>query len=145
MRSEVTADPLSEMRLQRLGIVNTEFLCARLHLRGCIPFVLDRLVAADVHVPRGKQLHDFAEHVLDKTEGLRFEIEQMRMHAPVARHGERQATRAERRVCGYRGLCVSRQFDFGNNLHMTSRRMRNDFAHLGLSIETAVASAPGAY
>ena len=49
-------------------------LHARLDARRGLPLVLDRLVAADVDVRAGKQLHDFAQHVLEKAEASIVDI-----------------------------------------------------------------------
>ena len=64
-----TADAVDGVALQLIDRLQPFALHARLTLRALLPRRLGSLVAADVDVFRGEELHHLREHVLEKLEG----------------------------------------------------------------------------
>ncbi len=136
-RVEEPADARDEPALERRLVCETELADARLHARRRPPAVLDRLVAAHVDEFAGEQVDHFVEDVLEEYERRFVGIEEPVVHAPVGRD-RGGAARAEPRVARDRRLRVAGHLDLGDDRHEARRRVRNEFAHLGLRVEAAV-------
>ena len=70
---KITADSLGEIGLQFRRVANPQLPSPRLHRGGCVPFIPDHLIAANVNLAARKQLHDFGQHALEKIECCRFQ------------------------------------------------------------------------
>src|SRR5258708_31642306 len=139
---KVAADSLSEGCLTRCGTADAGSPGAGLHPRRGIPLVLDRLIAADVNGGAGKELGDFREDILEKTEGMRFQIEEVGVYTPAGGDAQRSIARGSHR--GVRGDCrrgMTRHFYFRDDLHVAGRGETHDVAPLALGGEAARARA----
>ena len=135
--------PLDEPALQPVLVLDAQGLDLGLDLGTGLPLVLDRLVAADMDIGRGKQVHHLVEHVVEEGERRFRGLVEIGKHPPVA-HGlaRRGLGHAKLRIGHQRRQGVARHLDLGDDGDPARGGIGDEAAHLVLSIEAAVAGGP---
>ncbi|MNV38825.1 hypothetical protein D3C71_1303880 [compost metagenome] len=138
MLLQVRLQTLDQVALHLHLIARADFAHARLYPCRGFPLVLDRLVAANVHVLGREQRDHFVEHVFQELEGALLGIEQVREHAPFAERRQGGVQRAQFGVGGDRGGGMAGHVDLGDHLDVAGRRIGDHVADLVLRVEAAV-------
>ena len=119
--------------LQPLG------LHARFAMRAFLPHHRRALVAADMDILRGEQLHHLGQYAFEEFESLLPSgAKHIVGHAPAAPHLVRTARAAQFGIGGQRRQHMARQVDFGNHRNTPVGGIFHHVADLVLRIETAV-------
>ena len=128
-----------------LGVIlESERADAGLALGALLPALLGALVAADVDVLRGEELHDLGQNPLEELEGLVVAgAEHLLGHAPFAPHLVGAARAAQLGVGGQCGEHVARKVDFGNHRDAVLGGVGHHVAHLILRVVSAVGGVVG--
>ena len=110
----------------------------RLHRGRCLPLVLHRLVAADVHVRAGEQVDHFGQDAFEKLQRFLARVEQVGVHAPVVRRLGGAIDHAVLRIRRHCRLGVAGHVDFRNDGDMAGRGVGHHVAYLFLRVMAAV-------
>ena len=111
-----------------------------LHAGGGFPLILDRFIAADVHVRGREQFDHLGQHVLDELQRAFLGIEQVGEHAPLVVDGQRLLGAAQLRVGDDGRGGVAGHVQFRDHLDMALRGIGDDLADLLLGVIAAVAT-----
>ena len=142
---EEFADAVGHVALQvMLGgmlsvVLQAELADLRLTARTLLPAHLRTLVAADMDILRGEQLHHLGQYAFEEFESLLPSgAKHVVGHAPAAPHLVRTARAAQFGIGGQRRQHMARQVDFGNHRDTPVGGIFHHVADLVLRIETAV-------
>ena len=122
-----------------LIVFETQLLDAGLAGGALLPTQFGALVAADMNVFRGENIHHLEQYVFDKFEGLVLTgAEHIVADAPLSRNLIRATGAAQLGVGGQGGHHVAGQVDFGDDGDTQVGGILHDVAQLVLRIESAV-------
>src|SRR5947207_13636097 len=91
----------------------------------------------------GKESHHFGEHVLEKSEGGFFHVEEIRVDAPVSRHCLRRLIRRTQLRIGDDGRGrMPGHVDLRHDGDVARLRVRDDAAHVVLGVDARIPTWP---